>query len=735
MARNKETIAQKDFSLGAIHPNAEERDDEAFVGASLREAKNTLSTTTGQCEVRPGLCYDSTVTGSDPFEVDLGAGRQYEFLPTPTGYQVFNADGSVVVEDTGMDWTALSGVYGSPSFSDLTFWVVADPDSSSIIIGAQQLPPQVLQVDDAGIWTFGAFAFDQGLGGTIYQPYFNYYSGISIQPSALTGSINITASSGIWTSDHEGLVIRYGGREIQLDTLTSSTVMAATVIEELPPTFDLTVASVSGYRIGDAVEHDTLGGQGIITNISGSVITVFVTAGFDGFTNSGKLIAPDAQATITNKANGTPASVALWDIQMLSPVHGFPGYAARHKNRLYFCDFIHAPLAFASSTAGLIDNFRLGPDDADGFVEIIGSGRGGSLLYMISAEDLLFLTTRGVYYQQTRDGNPVTPTTIAPIPFSKMGCASVRPVSVDDGVVFVDSVGEQVYGAVLTGDVYRSWTVIPLTKYHSHLIDGPTYIGATSFGTERPEQFIYVVNAGGAAAVCQWDRDAGRVSWRPWETEGEFVAIYQSLGRSRAIVGRVINGAEVTFRERFEYGCYVDAMAAVKVSSAHLEGEEGQPYLNGTTSYATHLGGHTASVYFENWDYGDLAINVSGRPLAEGGSVFDYNDYDGYAQVGLNFEVLIGPWSRRSVRTQRGERDVKREIEIYVTVKDTGLFSINGEEFGGYRVSEDASVPPPLRNDEYRTAIPGGDAFERNEIKRERPGPFMVSQIKYRVTV
>lgn len=733
MARRKETIWQNEFSLGAVRPEAVERDDTPLVTAGLKEAENTVTLTTGQVEVRPGTIYENLTASRDPVEVDLGSGRVYEMHITPDGLVLYDADGAAAYSNNVTDWTVISGRYGDFTFEEIHFWVVPDPDTSTILIGSQKFPVQELSIA-SGSWVFSEMVFETDLAGAIRQPFWSFHSGVTIQPSAITGSITVTASDAIWTSAHENTVIRYVDRQILLTTMSSSTVMNATVVESLPKTYDITVSDASGFQKGDAVEHEALGGQGIITDISGSVITVLSTSKFEEFAGSSNLVGPNATSSISGIATASPAASFLWDSQMLSPAYGYAGFAARHQSRLMLCDFALAPQAFAVSVPGAVRDFFMGAGDADGFVDAVGADLGGALKYLISAEDLLFMTTRGLYYQMTRDGTAITPRSIRPVRFSRMGCAAIRPIAVDDGAVFVDAIGQQVYGAVLVGDVYTRWSVLPLTRFHSHLIASPARLGATQSGSERPEQFVYVVNGDGTAAVAQWEREENRISWRPWSTDGEFVSIYQAFGRTHCLVDRTIATVAVTVRERFEYGIYLDCAAAVQISDDYPEGEVGVVFDQGVTALASHLNGNACSVYFDGWDMGTATV-TAGKPVDAVGEVLDYPDHDGIAQVGLDFTVRIVPWSRRSVNTQRGERRVKRLIELFAEVQDSTGFMINGQEFGFYQAGEDLTAPPPFRDRMYRVATIGEDAFEEIPIIKDRPGPFRLLKLGYRVVV
>lgn len=153
------------------------------------------------------------------------------------------------------------------------------------------------------------------------------------------------------------------------------------------------------------------------------------------------------------------------------------------------------------------------------------------------------------------------------------------------------------------------------------------------------------------------------------------------------------------------------------------------------TKAATHLNGHTASIYFENFDMGDRVI-ASGLPLDDDGNTLEYPDnMVGFAQVGLHFDMHVTPWPRRSVNTQSGTRQVKRLVELYVTVQDTSVFEIDGRPFGDYLVGEDLTLPAPLRDVQYRMAFLGETGFEDVEITRPRPAPFRMLKVGYKVVI
>lgn len=735
MARRKEVISQPDFTMGSVRPEAVEQDATALIEQSTKEAKNLIGLTTGATEIRPGSIYVNNTDSDRGFEVDLGKGRVFDIHIVPDGVVIYDQADAVDASFLASTWDSISTKYGSVAFADAKFWVLADPDTSSVLLGAQEYPIHALSLDDAGAWTFGELEFSTKLSGAVLQPYYAYHPSITIQPSARTGAITVTASEALWVAAHEGMRIRYGDQEIVLGTVVSPTVINATVTEELPPTYDFTVASVSGYKVGDAVEHELLGGQGIITAITGSIITVFATAFWDGWSASDELVAPNASQVISVQSTVAPAATFLWDIQLLNELQGYAGGGARHMGRAYLYRFPGAPQAFAASVAGFVTDFTLGANDGDGFVETLGSNEGGDLLHMVSAEDLLFFTSRGLYYQQTRDGSAVTPTTIRPTRFSKMGSSDVVPVAVDDGAIFVDSVGEQIYAAILDGDIYRSWRARNMTKYHSHLVNAPTYLGATSSGSAAPEQFIYVINGDGTAVVAQWDRDENRIGWRLWDTDGSYLSIYQAFGKTYSVVQRTLNAVTVNIRERFETGIYMDCASVLLISVAFPLGQTGVSFFGGVTADPAHLFNETASIYFERWDLDDWLIDASGYPLDDLGARLTYPAYDGYLQIGIPFYWRLVPWDRRSVNTQSGLRNIKKVVKIYASVQDSDPFYFEDQEVGAYRVGEDLSIPPSGRTEELSFITGRRGFYVDRPFENRRPGFFRLTKLRYKVTI
>lgn len=735
MARRKSAIPQKDFSLGEVRPDAIERDDTDLVGRSLQQAENTMITSTGAIENRPGSFYLVTAGGDDGVEIAPADGVRFAMVITPGGVEIYTEQGRLSASFSGAPWAAGENV-----------WV--NDIGDVILIGSSVSAPYALDYTK-GVFTFGAMAFFVGAGGTIAQPYWAYEPDVKITPSALTGAITVTADKPVFNANYVGQRIRYVGKEVLVDSLVSDVLVNGTVKQELHPTVKLTVDDPTGFLVDDAVEHDILGGQGVITAISGSDIFVLVTkflTGFDANDNP-KLVGPNAKSNISAKASATPAGTKLWDEPLMSPERGYPGSSSNHAGRVIFNDLPQAPNVVTLSAAGTINDFTVGTNDDDAIVETIGVSKSTRVLHAVSAEDLLLLTSKGVYYQKTRDRTPLTPQNWDPIKFDDTGASRIRPVRVFDGVVFVGANGQNILGAILQGDINKAWILIPLSDFHSHLISSPVSLGATNNDSDRPERFVFIINEDFSAVVMRWERgpafESDSVGFVPWTTAGDYKSIFMAFGKTHAIVERTINSATVKFLERLDATAFVDAGTGFSTDAGNCIADENGDKLvdengdcvSGESPSAIHLAGHTASVYLDDYDFGDRSIDANGVPLDENGVRLVLPSSPNEAQIGLSFTTRIKPWSRRSVEGFNKRREAQRIIRLSVAVQDTLRFSVNGEDWGGYRIADDLSLPPKRRTEHAHFFPMVRDHYQDIPLVRDRPGPFRATAMYFKVAL
>lgn len=78
-------------------------------------------------------------------------------------------------------------------------------------------------------------------------------------------------------------------------------------------------------------------------------------------------------------------------------------------------------------------------------------------------------------------------------------------------------------------------------------------------------------------------------------------------------------------------------------------------------------------------------------------------------------------------------REAQRIIRLTVAVQDTLRFSVSGEDWGGYRIGDDLSLPPPLRTEHARFYPMEREHYQNIPLVRSRPGPLRVTAMLYKV--
>ena len=725
MARVKRTITQRDFSRMEVREDFLEADDLDLRVQSVQSARNMRSLASRAAEARPGTFYEKTLDDArDMIEITPASNLNFGILINDTSLVILDANSSVVHSIAPVPWSSAQGVY-------------VETFREKAIIGGEW-GIRVLTYD-AGAWSFDPFTFSDDVGGKKAQPYWAYHQTATIRPSGRTGSISITASEAIWTDAYVGQRLRYAQHEILITARVSATVVTGSVVERLPPTYNLTVADGGEYAIGEAVIGTDSGFQGVVHGISGNTLTVLTLANFEGPDVNEKLSGEGASSKVTAKASVSPTATVIWDEPLMSNSRGWPRAASAISGRLVFVDFPQVPDLICLSSSRSIEDFGTGAADDDAIVRQVGDNS-PRWLHAINASDLLLFSDRGCYYVATRDGGIISPTNFNPVLFNKASASPVRPVQVDDGVVFVEGSGETVAAALLEGDYYRKWSVRTLTTLHNHLVRSPQKLCGPALSSPQPEKYVFVVNGDGTLAALSWEDSLGSdgVGFAPWDTQGAFVSVSPVFGEYFAIVDRETDLGTLRFLERFSTDAVVDCAVESTIASANvpLTDNSGTPITDGTEPiytafpYMQHLAGASVMLATASWSMGPY-------PVLADGTVDGAPAINGERQVGLPFICAMQPWPVEVIDSLRAGMLRARVIRVSVSVQGTAGFSFvcNGRRrrVGGYAPGDDFDAPPPLRTQVYRFPVMGNRDHPKFTIERDMPGAFRVLAITQEV--
>ena len=696
MAR-KQVIQQRDFSAGELREDFLEGDDLEIRGKAVKGGSNCRAVSSRTLKARPGSFF---LRGAGE------AREMYEIRPTESEFfGLVMYDGALrVIDQAG----AIDHVEASVPWGILQPSPCVLPLRETTYIIGDDVPLNAL-VYEAGAWAFGEVEFDAGPGDTILQPYWKFDAGSRIQPSAATGTVTITGYDTDFSANMVGTRIRYGGREIEITGHTNATTMTGDVVTTLPPSFEIDVASTTQIRSGDIVIAADSGWQGLVESIvDGTTFRALTTENFDGPSGTEDLSFPAVTMAMVTVTPISPVRSRIWDEQLMSAKRGYPRSMAAFSGRLFLCDFPEVPNLIAASSNRSMTDFLVGEADDDAIVRTCGDDA-PRFRHMIAAGDLVLLSDRGSYYiPLASESDALTPTSFRAIQFDRRGCNGVRPVKVDDAIVFVEISGQTVSVAFLEGNIYRKWGVRALTTFCRHLISGPVALCGPALASPEAEKYLFVVNGDGTMAAVAWGAGgfgSGDIGFFPWETSGEYLFVAPIFDEYWAIVDRDIPAERVL--ERFDYDALVDCAVSANPNNA---------------AAADHLIGSTVHVAWNG--------RFAGTGVVDEDGILALEDVTSAAQIGFNFTCEVALWPAEVTDSPRAGIYRTRVFTFMASVQHTGPFQMRANaytvEVGGYLVGEDLSEPPALQTSIFRRPVTGARDHPDLAVIKHLPGEFHV---------
>lgn len=725
MARQKQTVMQRAFTFMELREDFLERDDVDIRAQSLKGALNMKVLQTGAAEARPGTHFVRRLADADDIiEIRPGTGLKFGMLIDDNSLQIVDENADIIFELNTVPWQNADEVWYN-RFRKKT------------VLGSGTGGMHVLSYSE-GTWTFEPFAFTDAAGGELAQPYWAFEDSITLKPSALNGEITIEASEPLWTEDYVGLRVRYNAREIEITERITSQLARGKVINELSPSYRITVEDSTEYRVGEAVVAADTNFQGLIIAIDGLALDVVTQVFFEGPDTDEELSSPGGSSKVTGKTKIDPLASPVWDEPLMSNARGWPRASGSAAGRMILLDFEAVPDLIAISSSRSIEDYKVGPEDDDAIVRQVGDNA-PRWLHAESVGDLILFSDSGIYNVPTRENGIISPSTFNPVFIDDSSCSEIKPVKVEDGIIFVDSSNENVKIVMLDGNIYLKWSVKSLTSLHKHLIKAPRALCGPSLGSSAAEKYVFVINGDGTIAAVSWQeslRDEN-VGFAPWQTNGKFVKVSPIFSGYWAIVDRVVDGETNRFLERFDdnmtVDCGVESTSRSVAESLTVNGElltvNGEE-LTVYRPFMDHLPGETVAYYIEGWDAGDFVVQADGTVEGE-------PDYDGVRQVGLNFVASAEPWPVEIIESPRIGEVTVRVMSVIVSVQNTLGYEVmcNGvrNRVNAYDFGDDLSRPPIPKTNVRRFTIYGNRDHPEIIVSKTRPGPFRILAIGQKV--
>jgi hypothetical protein len=468
----------------------------------------------------------------------------------------------------------------------------------------------------------------------------------TLYASADTGSVTLTASASLFTSDDVGRLVRFREiLEIHHDEWAASTsyadgvtvrynghvyeqVTGSTQTSGNTPPVHLEGTETYG-ALDWEYKHD---GTGYL-EITGFTSATEVTATVKNATG----VLPDH---IVGLANATK----LWSLGAFGGDQGYPRAIAFYEERLYFAGTEGQPQTIFGSVSADFENHTPGTNDDDAINVTIASDQVNVIKHLLPARFLQLLTTSAEFTLSGGAGSePVTPTNVNVLRETTFGTGTVRPLRAGNSTILIQKGGAKV--KEITFDLDTDGLLgVDLTVLADHLARG----GLTDMvWQQEPELLLWFVHSDGRLIGLTYDRANATVGWHEHSLGGngvvESVTAIPSGAEDQVYlsVKRTIDGStvrhivylkslyfndDVTDAFFVDSGLTYDGSATTTITSLnHLEGEtvtilaDGAAHADKTVTDGTITLDRSASKVHVGYGYTSLLETLRMEAGAEDG--------------------------------------------------------------------------------------------------------------------
>ena len=537
---------QASFSIGEIDPLLYGRLDLQQYYQSVSSAKNVIFEPQGGFSRRPGLKFllDLTSHGAAnshhlvPFE--FSSTQSFMIAMTAVNNQTtirmhFFQQGTLLtnINGSGNNYIDYSvGTLYSASTFDLAKLSFTQSADTLICVHPNFVPFKVVRGGTNTTWTASSLASDLTVPKHAFSLSTSSPSG-TITPSAVDGTVTITASNSIFSSSNvdQFIEIDNGFGRARITRFNSATEVEAMV--EIP-FFD--TDATSNFILETGYE--------------------------DAWSNS----------------------------------RGWPFTATFHEGRLYFGGSASLPSSLFGSKVGDFFNFKAAEGLDDDAIKItLSTDSVNTVTGLRSGRDLQIFTTGAEFFIPQGDLDPITPANVVAKSSTKRGAKPfIKPQAAEGGTLFIQRSGKAIR-ELLFSDVELSYVANNISLLASHLLVDPQKMALRS-ATDTTEGDLFLIVNGedttgyraaslqhaGQIAAFMLNKGQNIVAPSHFVTDGTFKDIAVDIDDIYTIVKRTIGGATKYYLEIFDEDFTTDgAVQTLTGFSGNTYG--GHSHLNGKT--------------------------------------------------------------------------------------------------------------------------------------------------------
>ena len=525
---------QTNFTTGELDPLLRARLDlDKTYQNALEKATNVLCQPQGGVTRRGGLRYKFTLPNTGAESAANGVRLvPFEFSVTDS-YMLCFTHNRMHVFRQGVLITNING--SGNSYLDTTAFaltasvlgeLVWTQSADTLIVVNENLPPvTIVRGATDALWTASVLAFDS-VPRYAFTPVFTLPAG-TLTPSSVSGKCVLTASA---------------------------------------------AATFSGASVGQYINMTPQGRAKIIEFVSGTVVNAVLE--FPVFSTS---------AIASGNWELESGYEPVWSVS-----RGWPRAVTFHQGRLYFGGSKTRPSTLWGSKVGLFFDFDPTEGFADDAVEAtLDTNTYNAIVDIISARDLLVLTTGGEFYVPQQGLEPITPSSFFVTATSRNGAKpGVRVQQLESGVMFIQRQGKSL-SEIAFSDTQLTYMTNKISLLSGHLIKGPTRM-ALRRAVDTDENDLLLITNGDDGSMAVYSLLSAQSVIAPSEFKtinGSFVDVGVDITYIYVVVKRLINAVYQYYVELFEHNLHVDSAitggAAATASATHLVGATVNVVLDG----------------------------------------------------------------------------------------------------------------------------------------------------------
>lgn len=311
-------------------------------------------------------------------------------------------------------------------------------------------------------------------------------------------------------------------------------------------------------------------------------------------------------------AGANAADCPPYDPGLFGSSNNYPSAVSYYQQRLIFSNSNNNPETTWTSRSGRFKNFTVSiPTKDDDAITFRMIGRQvNAIKHVVDVGRMIVLTTGGEWALGGDASGTLTPIAINPKQYSYNGASDIRPIVVDNSVLYVQARGSLVRDLAyeFTIDGYRG---NDLTIYSAHLLRGHSIVDWAY--CQIPDSIVWAVREDGVLLGLTYVREQQILAWHRHDfTNGTVVGVCSVPEGNEDIlyllINRKVNGTTQRYLERMSSRQFSDVQFYNGLDSSLLYDGRG-PVMRGQFgpfNYMTISGG-------TNWDQNEILTLTAGQ--------------------------------------------------------------------------------------------------------------------------